>query len=190
MTSIMLDIVLLLIIIWSFISGLIKGALVEIFSMIGIVIGVFIAARSYIFLIPLFDFLPSKTAAILAFIIIIIIGILIFYIIGKLLRKFLRFLYIGFVDRLFGLIFGFLKGSIIAAIIVLILSSFSISNKWVEKSKVSPFLIIELNTLKGLLPQDVKDMQHWKNPHKKQPGLSQGSSWEPVCQSLKATFPA
>jgi len=182
-----LDIVLFLIIIGATVSGLLHGALTEIFSVLGVVVGIFISARMYGNVASMLGFLPQKLAVVLAFIIIIIIAVLIFYLIGKSLRRFLKLLHIGFIDSVFGLLFGFLKGSIIAVIIVLVLSSFSISKQWIEDSKLSPFLLKELAILKGLLPEDI--MLRWQTPKEKQSCLSPPSSSEPVFLTQKASSP-
>lgn len=187
MPSLILDMVLLLLIIGATLFGIIHGVLTEIFSILGVVIGIFIGARWYGNIAPILDFLPQKLAFILAFIIIVVVTVLIFYIIGRSLRRFLKLLHIGFLDKVFGLLFGFLKGSIIAGVIVLILSSFSVSKKWIEDSKLSPFLLKELTTLKGLIPKDT--MLRWKTPKEKQSCLSSPSSSEPASLSRKANYP-
>ncbi len=176
MYSLILDISVLLIMIWGLVSGLLRGALIEIFWMLGIVMGVFIAARTYPTISFLFSFLPSKIAYVVCFILILIITIIIFYLVGRSLRKYLKLIHIGFVDNLFGLIFGFLKGSIIAAVIFIILSSFNTTEKWVKESFFSNFLLNEVDKLKGLFPEDVNDMIKWKTPVERRSGLSGQSS--------------
>ncbi len=187
MSSLILDIVLLVFIIGTTVSGLLRGALTEIFSILGVVIGIFIGARMYGDFATILNFLPQTLALVLAFVIIVIITVLVFYIIGRSLRRFLKLLHIGVIDNIFGLLFGFLKGSIIAAIVVLILSSFSISKRWTEDSKLSPFLLKELSILKGLLPEDI--MLRWKTPREKQSCLYPPSSLEPAPLSQRANFP-
>lgn len=169
MDSVALDIVLVLIVIWGLASGVFSGALLEIFSMIGVVIGVFLASRTYFIPILFLKFFSNKIDAVVAFTLILLITILIFFTIGRLLRKYLKLIYIGFVDRFFGLIFGFIKGSITSAVIVVILSSFNLTKNWTENSKVAPLLIKELKVLKGLLPRDISVMIQWKNPYERHP---------------------
>ena len=118
-----LDIIVLIIVIISAIEGGIQGLVYEVCSLIGLVAGFFLAleffdtAAAYLGFIPL----PGWVLKAISFFLILVAVNVIFRFLGKSLRIVLRKVFMGWLDRFAGVIFGLLRGTFIALLIIMIL---------------------------------------------------------------------
>ncbi|MGA1862232.1 CvpA family protein [Deferribacter thermophilus] len=115
-----IDIILLIIIGVFAIKGLIKGLIVEVFGILGLILGYLLAYQYYQFtakIVAYLGFNKSVTEAV-AFVITFIIIYTLIIIISIILKKFFKKIQLGWADRLGGFLFGFLKSSIILALIL------------------------------------------------------------------------
>ncbi|OGR57385.1 MAG: colicin V production protein [Desulfobacula sp. RIFOXYB2_FULL_45_6] len=137
------DIAAIVIIAFCLIRGLFKGLIGEISGIIGIVAG-FYGAYTYYPMITVHAEKWIQSPGIrnmAAFFILFCIILIIVSLISILIRKFLNLVFLGWVDRTFGLFFGAAKGIIIVSVIFIMITHFAPKGSAVIKeSKLSPYV--------------------------------------------------
>jgi membrane protein required for colicin V production len=118
-----LDIIILVLIIASAVEGGFHGFVYEVFSLLGLIAGFFLAIQFHGFLAAQIDFIPIPLwlLKIVAFLLIVIASNIIFRLAGKSLRFLLRKVFMGWFDHAAGVIFGLVRGVIVVLVITLIL---------------------------------------------------------------------
>ncbi len=118
--------VLILIIIGVFLlKGLLRGLMKELCSLVGLIVGSLLAFR---FHGPLAEAmvsafrLPASVCVVLAFLAIFLLTLLVFGLIGMLLSKYVKLLYVGGLNRVAGGIFGLVQGVLLLAVVLFGLS--------------------------------------------------------------------
>ena len=118
--------ILLDILIWAFlvgfvVKGFMKGLVREVCSLLGLVTGGWAAFKYYPYLaeaIRPFIHLPQHVALVLSFILIFLILGLLFYFFGHLLTAIFKIMLLGGINRIGGVLFGFLEGAFILCMIL------------------------------------------------------------------------
>jgi membrane protein required for colicin V production len=120
------DILIIVILGYCLVRGLFRGLVKEISSIIG-VLGGFYAAYSYYTLVAKWlSRVISNTSYlhILSFLVIFCFVLIIVNILGIIIKYLLDIAFLGWVDRIFGILFGFSKGVLIVSILFIILTTF------------------------------------------------------------------
>lgn len=160
------DIIVLALILMLGLKGLMRGFLNEIFSLLGIGFGVYLASRSSMYVGELIssNIIPiegENTLLLVGFLLTLIVVWILFYIFGIIISKIFKISGLGIVDKLFGFIFGAGKVFIIFAIIITALSRIDIiNNKLKLATKISilyPLLKDTGSIILKLDPQQIKD---------------------------------
>lgn len=133
-----LDIIILIPLIIFGVSGLKKGLINEVFSLLGLFLGIYAALffsditagllTSYVNIDP-------KYINMIAFIVTLVIMIILINVIGKIISKLLEAICLGFINKLLGFIFGILKGVLILSVVLMVFNFFNITTIIPEKSK-------------------------------------------------------
>ena len=163
----LLDWIFVIIIGVSGIYGLFKGLVKEVISILAFILGLIGASRVYKILTPTFqDFgLNEQVSRILSFFLLFVVFFIIIILIGKLIHKFIHAIFLGWLNRLGGMGFGFLRGVIISSIIIIILTiTLSEKTPILGQSKLTPHIINISKILVSLVPEDLKNrfMEHEK----------------------------
>lgn len=121
-----LDIILAIILVASLIHGLVKGFTEQVIAIVAILAGTWAALKFTNvvcnFIQPLLG-APVNFLKVLVFILMLVLVILIFKLIGKLIQASIRFITLGWLDRLLGAVFGLLKAAIVLGILAVIFTS-------------------------------------------------------------------
>jgi len=135
------DIAIIIIISFCLIRGLFKGLIGEVSGIVGVVAGFYGAYTYYPLIMPYIEQwiqnpgMGKLTAFFLLFCVILIVVSLI----SLLIRKFLNLVFLGWVDRTFGLFFGAAKGILIVSVLFIMMTSFLPGNSDIlTGSKLSP----------------------------------------------------
>jgi membrane protein required for colicin V production len=141
-----IDIVLACLLLFGLVIGYRKGLFVELTSLVGLVLGVYGAIHfSYFlsgFLESKVDWDPSMIQVIaFAGTFIVIVMALVF--LGKVLTTIAETIMLGFFNKMLGAIFGALKYALILSIVLLILSEFNKTFKFMDKSKTSKSVLYD-----------------------------------------------
>jgi membrane protein required for colicin V production len=142
-----LDWVILAILLLSILRGLHNGLLMEIFSLIGLVLGIFIACRYWPMAFPLFSGWIHNVwgADLCAFLLVAGLVMIVAALIGHLIRRVVRAIGLGWVDKLLGGVFGFLRGVVVLAIGFFVLAALYPQAPWLQngmrQSRIAPWVL-------------------------------------------------
>ena len=164
------DVLVLVILAVCLILGLFKGLIREVSGIIGVIAGFYGANTYYTRLTPyLENFIQAPWARnlicffVLFCVILILVGLL-----AALIRKFLHLVFLGWVDRSFGLVFGAAKGVLIISVIFIVFTVFiPNSGSYLTGSRTAPYLAKVSNAMvvfvsKGMKSEFFKQLKEIK----------------------------
>jgi membrane protein required for colicin V production len=124
-------------------SAFIKGFFVEIFSLAGVIVGLFIAAAKYTAFAPWISILVHNHAAanLIAFLLIALLAMIFAGIAGRLLRSLFRGVGLGSVDRLLGAAVGLAEGCIVVTLVLMGIVAFLPRQNWLNGSRLAPVFL-------------------------------------------------
>ena len=157
----MLDWVIVLVVLLSTVQAISQGFFREFFSLLGIVAGYLIAAWEYRGLASVCaHYIETPWIANLsAFFVIFVVVALIGGSIGHLSSWAVRSIGLRWFDRILGAVFGFLRGVVISAIIVLALAAFA--PQWgLTQSRIAPLMLVTSRGLIWAAPAELQ-RQFW-----------------------------
>lgn len=135
-----LDLFFGLVLAWGAYSGFSKGLIKELASILGVIVGVFLAKNYYPYLdIKLKPIFESEAGfiSILSAILIFLLTIMVFKIIAKFLTKFLKIIALGLLNRIIGSVFGIFKTVLLLCILVFIFSNINNVTGIIKAEKLS-----------------------------------------------------
>jgi membrane protein required for colicin V production len=137
--------------------GLWKGLAVQVFGLAGLVLGYILSVKYYLSAARLLPDISQGTARIAGFLSIFIACIIAAFILGRLLEKLLKIAGLGWANRLFGGVLGLLKGTLIVAVIMVVLVAFLPSDSGTMKQSVTVPYLVSVTRLFGVaIPADIK----------------------------------
>jgi membrane protein required for colicin V production len=151
------DIVLIVVLALSTLMGLWRGLISMVFPFIGLIIGVVLAGH---YCGTVGGWLPIENTeyAGWAGYAIIIVGILIVTVIlAAFLRRFIRLVLLGWVDRLGGAVFGLALGGLLCAAALAASVKFGLGSNFIQDSGIAKLLLDWLPAVLVLLPGDFGD---------------------------------
>jgi membrane protein required for colicin V production len=120
----LVDVLILAILVLFLVKGVVRGLLKEVCSLLGLVLG---GVFAFSFHLPLAralrDWLPEQIAVWGSFLAIFLLVTLLFALLGFLLHRFVKVVFLGGMNRLTGALFGLVQGVILLAMLVLALNS-------------------------------------------------------------------
>lgn len=173
------DYVIAAIIVYCIIRGIFRGIIKEASSIIGVLAGLYAAYTYYPNLskdlLGFKNLFPSgEYVDIISFLILFSIVFLMVGALGILIRFLLKIVFLSWVDRLFGGLFGFVRGFMIASMLVLVLTTFLSSGASViSESALCPYVASASSAMSrfaGTAMQNQFDKkmnvakQSWENP--------------------------
>jgi len=156
-----IDILLLLVIGFSVVSGFMAGFARVGIGFIATLLGIFLGLWCYgIAAEYIVDYVSSRAVANLIGFFVIFIGVvLIGAIVGSLLARLFKWIGLSWLDRLLGGGFGFVRGVVIAVAMVTVLLAFAPvpPPRSVVDSKLMPYMVDASNVLAAMTPREVKE---------------------------------
>ena len=152
-----LDWVIVLIVVFSVVQGIREGFLHEFFSLAGVVAGYLIAAWEYPLVASWYQhFVKSPWAAEIAGFFTIFLGVVVLAgIVAAIGRSMASGVGLRWFDRLLGAPFGFIRGVIVSAIVVLALAAFA--PQWgLPQSRIAPFMLVTGRSLIWAAPSEMR----------------------------------
>jgi membrane protein required for colicin V production len=134
------DLLIVIVLVVSVISAFVKGFFVEVFSLAGVILGLFVAAANYGgFAVWILRVIHSREAAnLIAFLLIVLAVMVVASIAGRLLRGLFRTVGLGIVDRLLGAAFGLVEGCVVVTLILMGMVAFLPRQDWLRNSRLAP----------------------------------------------------
>ena len=139
------DYFLIAILAFSTISAFMRGFLLEIFSLIGLFAGILLAGWYYKpFASSLLQLIPQPAIAQVSAFLLIAIGVMLACgLTGKILRRTASTIGLSPFDRVFGALFGLLRGYLAGVAIVLAIAAFLPTRSYLENSRLTPYFLTE-----------------------------------------------
>jgi len=153
------DVFIIVILGFCLIRGLFRGLVKEVSSIIGVLGGFYAAYSYYPVVAKWLSRLMSNSAYlnILGFLIIFCVVLIIVNILGIILKYLLNIAFLGWVDRIFGIAFGIVKGVLIVAVLFIILTAFLPKGvALIKNSLLAPHVIWVSENMAKVIPQDMK----------------------------------
>lgn len=160
-----LDILLIMIVAFCIIRSWSKGFIREIFSILGIIVGVLVASRYYQLLFPYVGRYISDEAfiSLLSFTLVFLGTFIIVAVLGMLVKTLVRIMFVGWVDHTMGGIFGFVKGLLFVSLLIWILTTFlPKGSSLLQGSRFSPYIAHASRIFVVMIPPDLKDVSNKK----------------------------
>ena len=154
------DYILLLILVGSVFTGVSRGMIKETCNIIGWLSAIFLSYyRSDVVAYYLYPYISyTELANLLAIIIIFLLVVLIFQIIGWLLSTLIRTIGLGIVDRLFGVVLGFVRGFFMVSLLIFVVHSIFGETTWMRESVLMMYFVDLISWTHNYLPDDVVQM--------------------------------
>jgi membrane protein required for colicin V production len=153
------DIVVGVILVYGLIRGLFRGLVKEAASVIG-ALGGFLAAYSFYGIVA--GYLSGVVSSpayrnLLAFLIIFCAVVVVVNVLAIVIKYLLKIVFLGWLDRLGGVVLGFVKGALIVAVIFLALTAFlPKGTPLIRDSLTAPYVALASEKLATVVSSDIK----------------------------------
>ncbi len=137
------DLLIVIVLVVSVISAFVKGFFVEVFSLAGVILGLFVAAANYGgFAVWILRVVHNREAAnLIAFLLIVLVVMVVASLAGRLLRGLFRTVGLGIIDRLLGAVFGLVEGCVMVTLVLMGIVAFLPRQDWLSNSRLAPVFL-------------------------------------------------
>jgi membrane protein required for colicin V production len=152
------DWALIAVVILSVVAAAAHGFFAELFSLAGAVLGFILAAWQYWRLAPFFEQYtksPAIANAAAFFSVLIVVG-LVAGVCAKVATWTMKEAGLRWVDRLLGGAFGFIRGLVLATVVVLIATSFMPEAAWLQRSSLAGYFTLSARVVAWVAPSSVR----------------------------------
>lgn len=157
-----IDIILGILLLLAAINGFRKGFVVELASFAALILGIWGAIRfSYIasdFMVEHFDF-TSRHLGVISFLVTFIVIVILVYMVGKVADNFVKAAQLGFINRLAGLFFGFVKSALILSVVLMVFDTIDDSKHIISQEAKENSRVYE--PMKMLVPNIFPFVKFW-----------------------------
>jgi membrane protein required for colicin V production len=152
------DWLLLAILAYSTIMAFVRGIILELFSLGGLIAGILLASWNYhnVALQISHIITTLETAQIVAFFLIVIVVMVLCTLLSKLLNRTAHAIGLGFFDRLLGAAFGFVRGCLFGVTILMAIAAFLPQSQWLANSQLSPYFLAGVHAVSFVVPHDLQ----------------------------------
>jgi membrane protein required for colicin V production len=157
------DLIILFALLLSVIQAASSGFFQEAFGIAGLVIGYFVAAWQYQRLAGHFGAYISSNwlGEIVAFLAIFFGVMILAGILGKIVRWIVKEAGLSVVDRFFGGVLGLLRGCLVVAIVLVSMTAFTPTSRWLQGSSLAPYFLVVGRAMIWVAPSELR-MQFYK----------------------------
>lgn len=152
-----LDLIIGIILIIFAISGYKRGLIIEAFYLAAFIIGIYGAMYFSDWITDILSNvidMNREYLSIIAFILIFIVLIVVIRLLGKLISKLVGAIYLGFIDKIGGFVFGILKGALLTSILIMVLNIFNIGDVIKKETREKSFLYRTTEEIANILYQN------------------------------------
>jgi len=152
------DCLLVAILAYSTIMAFVRGIILELFSLGGLIAGILVAGWNYNHVAAVLGHLITNPAVaqIVAFLLIIIVVMVISTLLGKALNRTAHAIGLGFFDRLLGALFGFARGCLFGVAILMAIAAFLPHSAWIADSRLSSYFLAGAHAVSFVVPHDLQ----------------------------------
>jgi membrane protein required for colicin V production len=150
-----LDWLLTIVLVYSIVRAVLRGFFREAFALGGLILGFLLACWYFQNVAArLGGLLSSPQMA--AFLLILFAVMIVATLIGRLLRRSVSAVGLGFVDRMFGGLFGMVRGLLLGVSLLLAIAVFLPSSAWLKTSVLAPYFLRVDHAVSFVMPDDLK----------------------------------
>ena len=152
------DCFLVAVLAYSTIMAFLRGIIVELFSLGGLIAGILLASWYYkhVAIILGHVITTPATAQIVAFLLIIIGVMVLCTLLGKALNRTAHAIGLGVFDRLLGALFGFGRGCLFGVAILMAIAAFLPHSAWIANSRLSSYFLAGAHAVSFVVPHDLQ----------------------------------
>jgi membrane protein required for colicin V production len=152
------DCFLIAVLAYSTIMAFLRGIILELFSLGGLIAGILLASWNYKHVAIILGHLITTpaTAEIVAFLLIIIGVMVLCTLLGKALNRTAHAIGLGFFDRLLGALFGFGRGCLFGVAILMAIAAFLPHSAWIADSRLSCYFLAGAHAVSFVVPSDLQ----------------------------------
>ena len=152
------DCFLIAVLAYSTIVAFLRGIILELFSLGGLIAGILLASWNYKHLATILEtFITTPAIAeIIAFLLIIIAIMVLSALLGKALNRTAHAIGLGFFDRLLGALFGFGRGCLFGVAILMAVAAFLPHSAWIANSRLSSYFLAGAHAVSFVVPHDLQ----------------------------------
>jgi membrane protein required for colicin V production len=152
------DWLLIAILACSTVMAFIRGLLIELFGLGGLIAGVLLASWNYPALATVLEHLITESAIanVVAFLLIAVGVMILSALVGKALHHTANAIGLGFFNRLLGAVFGYLRGCLLCVAILMSITAFLPPSAAVAKSSLTPYFLAGAHAVSFVVPHDFR----------------------------------
>jgi len=143
---------------YSTIMAFLRGIILELFSLGGLIAGILFASWNYSLVAGYLSRLITTpaTAQIVAFLFLVVAVMVLSTLLGKAVNRTAHAIGLGFFDRLLGAVFGFARGCLFGVAILMAVAAFRPHSTWAENSRLSPYFLAGAHAVSFVVPYDLQ----------------------------------
>jgi membrane protein required for colicin V production len=155
-----LDWLLIAILMISAVQAFLRGLVLELFSLAGIICGIVLAAWNYPRLAEKLSSVISTTAvaSVVAFLVIAVGVMVTAAILGRVIHASAQAIGLGFFNRLGGAGFGLIRGSLLGVALLMAITAFLPSSSWLKNSHLAPYFLAGSHAISFVVPHDLEQL--------------------------------
>ena len=155
-----LDWLLIAILMISAVQAFLRGLVLELFSLAGIICGIVLAAWNYPRLAEKLSSVISTTAvaSVVAFLVIAVGVMITAAILGRVIHASAQAIGLGFFNRLGGAGFGLIRGSLLGVALLMAITAFLPSSSWLKNSHLAPYFLAGSHAISFVVPHDLEQL--------------------------------
>ena len=161
-----LDAIILICLIPALIQGLRKGFISQAISIVSVVVGIWASARFANLVanwVAQYITASDQVIKVVAFALILVVVFIVLGLLGRLLEKILNFAFLGWVNKLLGVLFSFLKCALVVGLVIMAFNSLNGTFHFVsEESLAESSLYPPLKDLAYKVFPYLKELVFWK----------------------------
>jgi membrane protein required for colicin V production len=152
------DCLLIAILAYSTIVAFLRGIILELFSLGGLIAGILIASWNYGRLAEYLEhFIATPAVAEIVSFLLLVIGVMVLSaLLGKALNRTAHAIGLGFFDRILGGVFGFGRGCLLGVAILMAIAAFLPHSTWIENSQLSSYFLAGAHAVSFVVPYDLQ----------------------------------
>jgi membrane protein required for colicin V production len=152
------DCFLIAVLAWSTIVAFLRGIILELFSLGGLIAGILLASWNYQHVATILGSLitTAAIAEVAAFLLIVIAIMVLSTLLGRALNRTAHAIGLGLFDRLFGALFGFARGCLFGVAILMAIAAFLPHSAWIANSRLSSYFLTGAHAVSFVVPHDLQ----------------------------------
>ena len=154
----LLDWIILAILVYSIAISWYKGFVREVLGLVTVIVGALLASWFYRGAAGLFkDVVRTENLALFfGFSVIFLVTLLAGFVTIWLITRFMKFAKLQWADRLLGAAFGFIRGWVLGAVILLALTAFEVQTERLKNSELAPYFLPGSRVIAVMTPYEMK----------------------------------